>query len=328
MWYRRNAVPENPDERIDRAFQAHLYGIPIDMLNKMPWLEARQFCSFCNAITAFQDNICLACGWNRERTYRRNPSHVRLYVTGDYEEYRVEYYLDEEYREGPTYYAEEFDDALETAVAMKEEAEVKHGYSAEIDVDPELMGDYQDNPASYRRNALLSTSYGVKGHDRFMANHVPEITVKGYKAAAEIINGGHSHWPQYWDSGSCDGSCCTLFSATSNDLYHVTFKHRLDAILENGILIDQPAVWPEQTESGYIYAFKDVRDALRWAVKTSFEPDMPKDYAIIGFEADMDNWEGDPNQGIIAPGLNEGGWYRMDEGVEPEDFRMIIKYKG
>jgi hypothetical protein len=186
----------------------------------------------------------------------------------------------------------------------------------------------------YRRNVVISKTDDP--HRRYDAVHIPEITVRSRSEAVKIIKGGEAHWPTMdgWRPGSCECVDCRLDFGNPYNYYHVMPAQNLygrrahstgnlHGILGEGISPNQPAIWP-QSERGYIYAFRDVRDALRWAVNTATDLGIPM--KILGFESEEEDWEPDPNQPMQYPGLNDGGWFRSKEAVLPEDFRLLIHY--
>lgn len=168
----------------------------------------------------------------------------------------------------------------------------------------------------YRRNAFIDND----GRGHLHGRHLPEKYLTMIEAGQLILE--DPLWVQGMLHGSgCEGACC-VFNVP--EYYHVMFTNRLESVLRQGIQPNQYPVWPEQTEAGYIYAFADIRDALRWCFKVSVEPGMSgMSLSVVGFVSD-DNWEPDPNQPMLLPGYNEGGWWRLDDYVDPSDFSMLL----
>ena len=110
----------------------------------------------------------------------------------------------------------------------------------------------------------------------------------------------------------------TLFQSKQREerLYHVTLTSNLDSIREHGILNMQPTNWVDtegnqQGEVGYIYAFTELTDAIRWASKMDW--DFHKEFgtkkiSVIAFNR-SDMWEQDEGMDFTYQGtaVRRGG---------------------
>jgi hypothetical protein len=117
-------------------------------------------------------------------------------------------------------------------------------------------------------------------------------------------------------------------------LYHVTTLKNALKVLRQGIKPGQPQIWCKKTmgafEKGWIYAFDDQLDAVRWAFKTDWDlntgriPAM-EPVVIIEFETDIDHWVRDMH---IESSSYRGKWYKSKISVLPDDIRNVMMKSG
>lgn len=122
--------------------------------------------------------------------------------------------------------------------------------------------------------------------------------------------------------------------SNTETLYHVTYTKLIPAIRKEGIRNMNTSNWSKGDKGkrygqGQVYAFTDLHDATRWALKMDWEfhQNMGSgNISIIRFQSTDGGWEDDPaqeNSPLDSSG-HKGQWLRRFPTVEPQDITGIV----
>jgi hypothetical protein len=118
-------------------------------------------------------------------------------------------------------------------------------------------------------------------------------------------------------------------------LYHVTTLSNALKILNDGIQPNKPQMWRRlyagKFPKGYIYAFTDLLDSIRWAFKLDWELNEPnrldprlhpmKPIVIISFQCDYKDWIPDHHHEKTG---YRGDWLKTMATVYPADILLLV----
>lgn len=109
-----------------------------------------------------------------------------------------------------------------------------------------------------------------------------------------------------------------------SELYHVTFKAGQSTILKKGINPQAKSTFHGAfgqmiKEFGFIYAFSNFDDAVRWASKLQYDSDQPT--VIVVFRCDPGQWQRDTH--FESAGA-KGRWLKKKGSVAPADIIDVV----
>ena len=116
---------------------------------------------------------------------------------------------------------------------------------------------------------------------------------------------------------------------SNNILWHCTLTANVSKIKSKGIAPLQTSNWAtgsgKRYGGGYIFAFNNFKDAVRWASKWDW--DITSSWgsgkiSIIEFTDNIDSWEIDDADPISQMG-NNGDWLKKKESVSPKSIKNI-----
>ena len=115
-------------------------------------------------------------------------------------------------------------------------------------------------------------------------------------------------------------------------LYHVTETRNVSKIKKKGLLGMQPSNWVqagsgERYGNGEIYAFENVEDALRWALKFDWEVSKglgSGKVSVVEIKPDGIEWEVDKND-PLGQAAAKGKWLKRTHVVDPKYIGKSIK---
>lgn len=111
-------------------------------------------------------------------------------------------------------------------------------------------------------------------------------------------------------------------------LYHVTSTNNVKSILKNGIIPSKKAgfsygqLGQRLSKKGYMYAFENLTDAIRWLAKASWTDngfDLTQ-YRILKFNDNKNDYEQDTHWESMG---GKGRWLMKQGGISPNAINLL-----
>lgn len=113
-------------------------------------------------------------------------------------------------------------------------------------------------------------------------------------------------------------------------LYHVTLKRNIRKIESEGLIPNKRMGFTLNrmggtlSKEGYVYAFENLTDALRWLAKASWDPDKgdfeADDFRIIKINDDKNQYEQDTHWESMG---GKGRWLMKKGAISPEAITIM-----